>query len=272
MPVPATLAEHWQRVFELFPKEGVTDLEIVAEEVRPAATKRLRELLAPLYESTRRDDAQLRPMGRSKEFSAEARRLVVRYSEGGKRIEATLFADLTKSIYRGPGGFVTAAMWTLDHAYCVFGPVGGETLADPVLAAVVRSRREVPEWQLAIQRWYAERNQQLVAEGQARVLAAARAAVATRTTQSQDLLDISFAGWKSRNAASDAGQANLVNAIHERTTYAQPAGGTVDLPSYYRNVYTDGQGHYVLHDDANWEIHTDPAWNAREWTRMTPQQ
>lgn len=120
-----------------------------------------------------------------------------------------------------------------------------------MLAAIVRSRREDPEWQEAIQRWYLAKNRQIVAEGQAKMAAAARAAVATRKTQSQDVLDISFQGWKSRNAVKDAGQASSVNSIHERTTYVEPGGTSVDLPSYYQNVYTDGRGNYILHDDSS---------------------
>ncbi|MEZ5979742.1 MAG: hypothetical protein R3F34_16200 [Planctomycetota bacterium] len=270
VPIPSTLGEHWQRMFEHFPAEGVTRLEIVEEELLPEATELLREQLAPLYESTRRDDAQLRATGESKVFEAEARRLVIRYREGGKKIEATIFATLQKSIYLWPDGSIRAAMWNLDHAYAVFGPVGSDYANDPVLAAVVRSRRVEPAWQEAIQRWYIERGRQVVAQAQANIAAAARAAATTRSSQSQDVLDISFQGWKDRNAASDAGQSALVNAIHERTTYQEPGGTTVDLPSSYRNVFTDGQGRYVLHDDANWQINADPVWNDREWTRIEP--
>lgn len=271
-PIPESLGEHWRRMFEAYPAEGVTRLRVRDEELLADATKKLREHFAPFYESTRQEDAQLRPMGQSKEFEAEARRLVIRYEHDGERIEATIFGTLRKSIYRNYDGSIRAAMWNLDHMYAVFGPVGSDYLDDPVLAAILRSRREVPAWQEAIQTWYLRKNQQIVAEGRARIAAAARSAATARTTQSQDVLDISFQGWKSRNAANDAGHASSINGIHERTTYAQPGGTTVDLPSYYRNVYTDGQGNYVLHDDANWQIQSDPNWNDRDWTRIEAQR
>lgn len=267
-PIPETLGEHWRRMFELFPAKGVSDLEVVSEKRELKATRKLRELLKPLFEAARQEDLQLRPMGQSHTFKAEARRLVIRYRQDGEPIEATIFACLQEAIYRNPDGSIRAAMWNLDHTYAVFGPPGSDYLNDPVLAAVVRSRRETPEWREALQRWYLAKNQQIVQQGQAALAAAARSAATSRASQSSDVLDISFQGWKSRNAAGDTSQAKLVSAIHERTTYAQPGGGTVDLPSYYQNVYTDGQGHYVLHDDANWEINADHDWNGREWTRM----
>ncbi len=154
----------------------------------------------------------------------------------------------------------------------MFGPVGTNPLEDPVLAAVVRSRKEMREWQEAIQRWYLEKNQQIVAQGMAKIAAAARASATTRATQSQDVLDISFQGWKSRNAANDAGHSSAITGIHDRTTYAEPGGTTIDLPSHYNNVYTDGLGGYVLHNDANYEINTDPAFNGREWQRIEAQR
>ncbi|QDU85403.1 hypothetical protein Pla163_25320 [Planctomycetes bacterium Pla163] len=272
VPIPRTLGEHWQRMFEAFPADGVTNLEIVSEEVLPEATEQLREQLAPLYASTQQENAQLYGTGRTKEFDAEARLLVIRYDHEGRRIEATIFATVRRAIYRYPNGAISAAMWNLDHMYAVFGPVGTDPTSDPVLAAIVRSRRVDPAWQEAIQRWYMERNRQLVAEGMAKVAAAARSAAVTRTSQSQDVLDISFQGWKDRNAASDAGQSASVLGIREHTTYVEPGGGTVDLPSHYNNVYTDGLGHYVLHDDANWQINTDPAWNGRDWQRIEAQR
>lgn len=269
-PIPESLGDYWLEAFELSPAEGVTDLEVVSERVLPDATKHVREMMAALYESTRQENRQLSMTGESKEFDVDARELVIRYDHDGVATQATVFAMFRKAIYRYPGGAIRAAMWNLDHMYAVFAPVGVDATTDPAIAAVVRSRREDPAWQRAIQEWYLEKNRRIVAEGNAKIAAAARAAATARTTQSQDILDISFQGWKSRNAANDAGHAASVNAIHERTTFAEPGGTTVDLPSHYRNVYTDGQGHYVLHDDANWDIGADPAWNQRDWQRIEP--
>ena len=42
----------------------------------------------------------------------------------------------------------------------------------------------------------------------------------------------------------------------------------VTLPSLTKN----GLGGYVLHNDANYEINTDPAFNGREWQRIEPQR
>ncbi len=153
--------------------------------------------------------------------------------------------------------------------YAVYGPVGTDYLQDPVLAAIVRSRRALPDWSAAVQQWYMLKNRQIVAEGR-RIAAQARQAAAARSSRSDDILDMSFRSWQRRNAMNDAGHASTIRGIHEETTYAMPSGGTVDLPSYYQNVYADGLGNYVLHNDANYQINTDPSFNGRSWERIRP--
>jgi hypothetical protein len=270
MPPQQSLGDFWQLVFQLSPGPGITNLRVISEEMLPEATQLIRRQLASLYQNTAQENASLAMSGERKTFDAHARQLVIQYEDQGTPVEATIFASVRHSMYFYPNGRIRAAMWNLDNMYAVFGPVGTDYLNDPELAAIVRSRQEMPDWQVAVQQWYLMKNRQIVAEGQARIAAAARSAAVTSSSQSEDVLDISFNGWKKRNAMTDAGQAATVNSIHERTTYATPAGNTVNLPSYYRNVYTDRQGNYILHNDANYQINTDPAFNSRDWQRIEP--
>jgi hypothetical protein len=270
MPPQQSLGDFWRLLFQINPAPGVTDLEIVAEEMLPEATQLVRQQLSALYQSTAQENASLAMSGERKTFDAHARQLVIRYKDEGTPVEATIFASVRHSMYFYPNGRIRAAMWNLDNMYAVFGPVGTDYLNDPLLAAVVRAREESPDWQVAVQQWYLMKNRQIVAEGQARIASAARSAAEARTTQSDDVLDISFNGWKKRNAMNDAGQSSTINSIHERTTYATPSGNSVNLPSFYQNVYTDQQGNYILHNDANYQINTDPAFNSRDWQRIEP--
>jgi hypothetical protein len=268
MPLFDSLGSFWRHMHQINPAEGVSHLRIVEEEVMEEATELVRRQLAPLYQSTEQENRSLAMTGESKFFDVHVRKLVLQYQENGTEIEATVFSSIRHSIYRWPNGAIRAAMWNIDDTYIVFGPKGSDYLNDPELAAIVRSREVDMAWQAAIEEWYLMKNRQIVAEGRARIAAAARANATTKQSQSDDVLDISFNGWKERNAISDAGQSNYVNSIHERTTYATPGGNTVDLPSYYQNVYTDRLGNYVLHNDANYNINTDPALNGREWQRI----
>jgi hypothetical protein len=270
MPIPSSLGEFWTTMFQLNPGPGIRDLEIVDEQQLPELTKLVREQLAQLYRNTEQENMQLRMRGERKTFDVHARKLVIRYEDEGTPVEATIFATVRQSIYFYANGAIRAAMWNLDNMYAVFGPVGTDYMEDPVLAAIVRSKKALPDWSAAVQQWYLMKNRQIVAEGRARIAAQARQAATARASQGDDILDMSFNSWKRRNAMSDAGHASTIRGIREETTYAMPSGGTVDLPSYYQNVYSDGLGNYVLHNDANYQINTDPTFNGREWQRIRP--
>lgn len=270
MPLQNSLGDFWTFAFRVAPAQGVTDLRIIEEEVMPEATELVQQHLAPLYQSTAQENAQLSYTGEGKTFDVHVRRLVIQYKEHGTPIEATIFASVRHAIYYYPDRSIRAAMWNLDNMYGVYGPVGTDYLNDPVLAAVVRSRKQDPNWTTAIETWYLQKNRQIVAEGNTRIAAAARAAATTKTSQSEDVLDISFNGWKKRNEMNSTGQSLAVNGIHEQTTYSTPYNGTVNLPSYYQNVYTDPLGNVVMHHDANYDIHTDPAFSNHNWQRIQP--
>ena len=269
-PLQPDLGTWWKQMQRISPAPGVSDLEIVSEEQMPELTELVRQQLSQLYRSTEEENRQLRMRGEQKSFDVHARQLVLRYKDEGVSVEMTVFATVRHSIYSYSNGMIRAAMWNIDNMYAVFGPAGTDYLHDPVLAAIVRSRQYDMNWQAAIQEWYLRKNQQIVAEGQARIAAASRQAAQARVTQSDDVLDISFNGWKKRNAMKDAGHTASVLGIHEETRYATPSGTTVDLPSYYQNVYTDRLGNYILHNDANYNINTDPAFSSRDWQRINP--
>jgi len=270
MPLFQSLGDFWLYLVKVAPHQDYTDVKVISEERLPELTEMVQKHLSSLYRNTQQENMQLQMTGQRKSFDVHARKLVIQYKDKGTPVEATIFATVRHAIYHNPGGSIRAAMWNLDNMYAVAGPVGSDYLNDPELAAIVRSKRNRPEWDATIQEWYLRKNQQIVREGQARIAAAARQAATTRSSNSEDILDMSFNSWKRRNDMNSAGHASSINSIHEQTTYAQPSGGTVNLPSYYQNVYTDRLGNYILHNDANYEINTDPNVNSREWTRIEP--
>ena len=267
---PRTLGEFFLQMVRLDPSGKVSNPRIVSEEVQPEATETARRAAAASYRNAEQFNQRYGWQGQRYVYDRRVIRLVMSYDLEGRRLEETLFATQASNVVYLPNGSVKAANWSLDNMYSVGGPTGQDYWNDPMLAAVVRSRQTNPDWSYAIDLWYQGQRDAIVREGMAKAAAAQRAWQNTRAQESNDLLDISFNGWKSRNAASDLGQAKLVDAIHERTTYATPSGQNVQLPSFYKNVYTDGQGTFVLHNDANYQINADPALYQHDWQRIQP--
>ncbi|GAB5470390.1 MAG: hypothetical protein Kilf2KO_34200 [Rhodospirillales bacterium] len=267
---PDSLGAYVTQMIEISPEPGVSNLKILSEEVLDDATEMVRRAAKAAFQGAEEFNRGASVAGEKMYYDIHVRRLQIAYDLKGQAMEETLFATVSSSVVVYPNGTVKAAQWTLADTYSVGGPAGSSYLEDPELAAIVRSLRMDQDWAFAIDRWYAGKRDEIVREGMARAAAAQGSWRNTRAQQSDDVLDISFKGWKSRNAISDAGQSNSVNMIHERTAYATPSGGSVNLPSFYSQVYTDGQGSYVLHNDANYQINSDPALNGRSWQQVQP--
>ena len=270
MRLPNSLGQFWTYLVSLDPKQSISNIQIVNEEVVKDATEYVRKAARAQYEGANQFNQQHGYTGTRFVFDIHVRRLVVRYHYEGKQYEEVIFATWGQSTVWYPNGTVKAAMWNLNNMYSVGGPPGSGFLEDPVLATIVRSRRINKDWAYAIDQFYQNRKQMIIREGIAAAAAARNSWQNTRSTQTDDVLDISFNGWKKRNSMNDAGHSSSINSIHERTTYATPGGSQVNLPSYYRQVYTDGNGNYILHNNANYQINTDPRFNQQNWQQINP--
>jgi hypothetical protein len=218
MPLFSSLGDFWKHLVRVAPHPDYTDVRIVKEERLPELTRMVQDQLSSLYRSAEQENMQLQMTGQRKSFDVHARKLVIQYKDKGVPVEATIFATVRHAIYYNPGGSIRAAMWNLDNMYAVAGPVGTDYLNDPVLAAIVRSKRNNPDWNATVQQWYLMKNRQIVREGRARIAAAARQAATVQTSKSDDILDMSFNSWKRRNEMNSAGHSSTINSIHEETT------------------------------------------------------
>ena len=266
-PKPNSVGEFFAAIVKMDKDSKVSDFKIVSEDVVPEATKIWQKQMAPAYRGAAEFSQQNAFSGVRMFYDVKTLRIVARYTEAGKQMESTTFTTFSNTVVVYANGTVKSGMWKLNGTYAVGGPVGSNYLNDPELATIVRSKRDNPDWLYAIDQFYKNRRNIIIQEGIAKA-AAAKGWTNTTSKTSDDVLDISFNGWKKRNAISDAGQAKQVNMIHERTTYVTPSGSQVNLPSYYSHAYTDNNGNYVLHNNANYNINTDPRFNSQNWNRM----
>lgn len=268
MRIPNSLGEFLAIAARSDPESKMTDIKIVSEEVLPEATDMVRRANAAIFQMSEKEDRRAAAIGERWTYDVHVRQLVMQFTEGGQRLESTVFATISNTVISQANGAVREGKWNIWDSYSVGGPVGTDYTNDPLLAAIVRSWRMNPDWAYAVEQWQAGKRQQIYREGIAAAAAANKGWSNTRGKQSESVLDISFKGWKNREKITAGGQANTVNMIHERTTYATPGGNQVNLPSFYQNVHSNGQGTYVLNNNANYNIATDPAFNNFNWQRL----
>ncbi|MCM8539593.1 MAG: hypothetical protein NE328_04910 [Lentisphaeraceae bacterium] len=270
MRMPKSLGQFWTYLVSLSPNEPISNIQIVSEEVLKDATQYVQKIAQEQYQQANIYNQQSSIDQTRFVFDIQVRRLIVRYHYEGKEYEEVIFATWGHSTVWHPNGTVKAAMWNLNNMYSIGGAPGSGFLDDPVLATVVRSRKVNKDWAYAIDGFYKNRRGIIIKQGMAAIAASKNSWKNTAVSQSEDVLDISFKGWKKRNGMNDAGHSNSVNGVHERTTYSTPSGSQVNLPSYYQQVYTDGQGNYILHNDANYQINSDSNFNQRSWQQIQP--
>ncbi len=257
MPVPRTIGTWLVEQARARPAEGVTDVALVHEEDVPAWTARLRELIAPMAAQIGRSNAMGAGLGVHQALDIHGTAVTLRYREDGAPREETALIAWQRAQVTTQGR-VTSAYWGILGMVSLKGPPGSGYLDDPVLHAVLASARPVPAWQQRMDAYW----QQIARthhQGSMDRLQANAEAHQRRMRTLSEASELSMQGFRSNSAASDRGQAAAVDAIHERTPYATPSGGTVELPSYYEHVYTDGQGRYLLHNNALHDPNVDPA-------------
>lgn len=249
-----------------YPDKQVTDARLVSEEILPDMTEKLRQANAPLYQMVEQLKATGMQSGIYSDFDTQATRLVLQYEQGGQKLEETILVIWQYFVHLVYGQ-VTGGTWSINQMYSLRGPVGSDYLNDPQLLAILHSARPNPVWLEEMRKHWAEMAR-IQNQGARQRSQQAQAAHQKRMQTLNETTDIIAGGWKRRNEISDAGHARLIDSIHEVTPYQTPAGETVELPSFYDNVYTDNNGRYLMHNDPNYQPNTDPSVNQRDWERI----
>jgi hypothetical protein len=267
-PLPQSVGGWIMGVAEANPAPGITNLQLVEEADLPELTQMLRQQAAPMYQQVQFFNQQFNGFGSQQSFDTQATRVVLRYEDEGVAVEETVVVTW-QVIVNTIQNHSRSAHWSISLMRSMRGPVGTDYLNDPALSAIFASARNNPRWDQEMQRYWQElaRIRQRGQQQRNRDWAAANRKLSQTLSETTDIV---AGGWKSRSASWDRMQDRTVDAIHEQTAYATPGGETVKLPSFYDHVYTDGNGTYILDNDALYNPNTDPAINHRDWQRVEP--
>ncbi len=127
-----------------------------------------------------------------------------------------------------------------------------------------------PNWLQRNNQYYAQQSQQSSAQHQQRmaaIRAQGQAAINTGNTYSS-ILDSNHDSWKRRNAITDAGHSNSVNAIWDRNTMNDQSGNTYQVEGYYNNVWKGNDDYYIGTDNVNWNPNIDHSTNQINWEQL----
>lgn len=270
LPLPESLGQWLMQTAQRNPDPTVSDLQLISEEVVPELTQQLRQQNAQTYQMVEQGNITSTSMGYGYKFDTQATKLVLAYKQNGKALEETVLI-IWQYFIMIQQGQVSAGSWSINLMRSFRGPAGTNYLADAVLSAIVQSIRANPVWEAEMQRYW----QQLAGiqqKGANDRMANWQEHNRKMQEINSDINDIIIDGYKERSVVSDRLQEQYVDTIREQTPYTTPSGETITLPSFYNQVYTDGNGTYILNNDALYNPNTDSTVNNVNWDRIEAQR
>lgn len=267
-PLPPSPGAWLEGLMRAYPDPKISNGRVASEAPDPQGTAQLRQQFAGVMQMIQQGRSLEVPGGPQMFFDAQVTRIVLRYQESGRDLEETITMgwNAMNMVWNGQP---FSGQWGIVAMVGLRGAPGTAYEDDPVLQAILRSTRSDPVWTQRMQEHWQEMAR-IQARGAAQRQQQSYQAHQKRMQTLSEINDIIYQGYKGRSAAVDAGQARMVDAIHEVTPYQLPSGATVKLPSFYDHVFTDGQGRYLLGDDANYDPNTDAAVNGASWQRIQP--
>jgi len=265
-PLPESVGQWMLEITKAIPDPEVTNFRVVSEEDIPEITKLLQQQSAWRYQSAAEMNQLTAEMGFGTVFDTQATKVVLQYDKGGKTIEEIVVMTWQYEVMVQQNQ-ATSGTWGIMLMQSIGGPVGTDYLNDPALNAIFQSVRNNPQWVAEMNKYWRE-IARIRHEGNIDAIKTAGKISQIQAEGANAVNEIMTKGWRAGQTSSDRMHAREVDATLEQTHYQTPAGETVTLPSFYNNVYTDGNGRYLMHNDANYEPNTDPAMDNYRWQRV----
>ena len=249
---------------KILPQErpGATDIQVQPVTIIPELTTLLLRQIAPIQQQNEQQNQQSQMMGSGTFSFADGAVLgfTCSYQQDGRAWEeliilGTMYTGLDSQIGR-------QLWWSIEPNVSYRAPAGELEKNLPLFFAIANSLRPTPQW-ANMKATHAAKMNQIKAQG-----AADRSRIIADTHReiSQMITD----GYNKRQAITDKTHERFINTIREVDNYTTPGSETtVQLPSHYEHVYSNGNGEYLLTNDALYNPNTDAAVNNTNWDVMT---
>ncbi len=268
IPLPTELGQ-WKRwlsedvIKHAFPK--ATHIQVKEAMVMPELTFALRKAYAPFK---RMLEANNGLGGVRTTVDCQVLGFLSTYSIEGKEFEELRLVSFTSST--NEGAYIgQTVMWAVDRAITYRAPIGTLEANMGLLKAIADSTRMTNKWftmRADLQARLLKISRQIATDN----MNAARKRSAILAQSSRDLNQISMDGYRNRQAIRDGVHERVIHSIRGTEVYTVPGSSeTVHLPSSYDNVYANGQGEFLLTNDALFQPGVDLEYDGSNWTKMS---
>ena len=262
--MPESLAD-WKRWLEdkILPAEypDAKKIRVESAAVIPELSDILQRQIEPLRQSQAANSQQWAAMGSGMQSFIDASVLAFEwtYREGGESWEGLLIVGHT---WMGSDTELGRQLsWTLEPSVTYRAKKGELEGHLPLLMSIANSVRPTPKWfQMKLDHMRAMNR--IAAKG-----AAERSNLIAESNR--EINQMIQDGWRERNEVRDAAHEKFINTIRGVDDYTvDGSSDSVQLPSHYGHVFSNGNGEYLLTNDALFDPNTDPAFNSASWDTM----
>lgn len=268
VPWPTGIAQ-WKRwlgqdvIKAAFPK--ATGIQVKDAMMMPELTESMRRAYAPLK---RMLESKNGLGGVRTTADCQVLGFYSTYTIDGTPLEELRLVSLTSTV--NEGSYIgSTVMWSIDRAFTYRAPEGTLEENMGLLKAIADSVRMTDKWfsmRADLQARLLKISRQIALDN----MNAARKRSEILAQSSQDLNRISSDGYRNRQAIRDGVHKRVIHSIRVTEVYSVPgANQSVHLPSSYDNVYTNGQGEFLLTNDTLFQPGVDLEYDGSSWTKMS---
>ncbi len=261
--MPDNLAQ-WQAWMaqKTLPRErpGARDIRVHVTVV-PELTQLMHRQLAPLAEQQQQLNLQARQLNLAMQYFIDGAVLAFecRYTQDGQEWDELVVLGVAHMGTHAQTG--TQLRWGIEPNVAYRAPAGQLDRAMPLLMTIANSVHMTPQWAKMKADHVAAMNRIALkgAADRSRIIAQANA----------EINQIIREGFEQRQASQDRTHQKFINAIREVENYTVPGSGTqVQLPNSYKHVFSNGNGEYILTNDALYNPNSDQNVNNLRWEPM----
>lgn len=236
-------------------------------------TLQLRESLKPIRRQFEQQ-AMMMP-GMTTEVDGSVIGLEFEYVEDGQTWSHVVVFAQTAMSFEAPSAFASwgdtnrdrTTNWSVNSGLTLRAPKGEIEDLVHVAAAIRASLRPDENW-LMMQARHRAKILKISREMALDNMRTARNIARISAESNAEIMDMQSRGHAEREAIRDEGHRRTVNSIHEVHEYSVPGmDDPVALPSFYDRVFSNGQGEFLLTNDALYEPGTDGSLSG-EWSAV----
>ena len=266
MPVPQSASEYVSKILLPAHRPQATNVQVIGETDLPILKRQMDEMMKPLVQQMQIGDQQLRQMGGNVQttMNAFAQRVRVSYTENGQSFEEDIYVtgwimDAANDMFQN-GMIVHQWNWMVIDPRGLRAPAGQLDQNTPLLESMHLSVQQDPKYMAVIM---SIRNKIAKQEMDALIK---RGEIARKGRE--EAWRIHQEGVRAQQVARDKNHDDFIDMIRDVDKFQDIDGSTVKLPSVYSNVYSNGNGGFIMTNDP-----IDPNDGSLErWERINPKR